>query len=188
MADINFAAPRRPTAVAQPVTAGGAKDAPAGGGGGKPLDGVIAHLDLIEALFFAYRDFVGDPDEILEKIGFGRAHHRVLYFVCRNPGLPVAELLDILKITKQSLARVLRELVDAGYIEQMTGPTDRRQRLLYATEAGQKLAAEVSAPQARRIDRALAGLGPEAAAAAHAFLVGMTNPPPRRGAGTPTKR
>lgn len=173
MADVNFAAVRRSTDAVPSA---------------RPLDGEIAHLDLIEALFFAYRDFVGDPDEILEKIGFGRAHHRVLYFVCRNPGLPVAELLDILKITKQSLARVLRELVDAGYIEQMTGPTDRRQRLLYATETGVRLAADLSAPQARRIDRALTGLGPEAAAQAHAFLMGMVNPPPRRPGGPTSKR
>ena len=172
MTDINFGATRHSTDAAAAA---------------RPLEGVIAHLDLIEALFFAYRDFVGDPDEILEKIGFGRAHHRVLYFVSRNPGMPVAELLDILKITKQSLARVLRDLVEAGHIEQMTGPTDRRQRLLYATEKGQQLAAELSAPQARRIERALAGLGPEAAAAARAFLLGMVNPP-RRPAGPPAKR
>jgi DNA-binding MarR family transcriptional regulator len=161
MADINFA------------TSGKRPD-PA-----RPVEGEVAHQDLIEALFFAYRDFVGDPDEILAKIGFGRAHHRVLYFVCRNPGLPVAELLDILKITKQSLARVLRDLIEADYIEQKTGPTDRRQRLLYATETGRALAAELSAPQSRRIARALSGLSPEAAADARAFLKAMTNPPGR---------
>jgi DNA-binding MarR family transcriptional regulator len=72
--------------------------------------------DLIELLFFAYRDFVGDPDEVLAKLGFGRAHHRVLHFVNRNPGMKVAELLDVLRITKQSLGRVLKQLIDEGYV------------------------------------------------------------------------
>ena len=99
-------------------------------------------VDLIELLFFAYRDFISDPDAILAKSDFGRAHHRVLHFVNRNPGLTVADLLDILKITKQSLARVLKELVDSGFIEQRTGPQDRRQRLLFATAAGQALSRE----------------------------------------------
>src|SRR5215216_1462961 len=72
--------------------------------------------DLIELLFFAYRDFVSDPDEVLGKLGFGRAHHRVLHFVNRNPAIKVANLLDILKITKQSLGRVLKQLIDEGFI------------------------------------------------------------------------
>jgi len=88
------------------------------------------YFDLIELLFFAYRDFVGDPDEVLAKLGFGRAHHRVLHFVNRNPGMKVAELLDVLKITKQSLGRVLKQLIDEGYIVQKEGASDRRQRLL----------------------------------------------------------
>src|SRR5271154_4164338 len=74
-------------------------------------------FDLIELLFFAYRDFVGDADRLLENYGFGRAHHRVLHFVSRRPGLTIAELLDILMITKQSLNRVLKELRDKGYVE-----------------------------------------------------------------------
>src|ERR1043165_8281770 len=73
--------------------------------------------DLIEVLFFAYRDFIGDPDDVLAKLGFGRAHHRVLHFVNRNPGMKVAELLDILRITKQSLGRVLKQLIDPGYVD-----------------------------------------------------------------------
>src|SRR6476659_5316604 len=72
--------------------------------------------DIIELLFFAYRDFVGDPDEVLLKLNFGRAHHRVLHFVNRNPGMKVADLLDTLRITKQSLGRVLKQLVDEGYV------------------------------------------------------------------------
>src|SRR5213082_3754377 len=81
--------------------------------------------DVIELLFFAYRDFIGDPDDVLAKFGFGRAHHRVLHFVNRNPGMKVAELLDILKITKQSLGRVLKQLMDEGYVLQKAGASDR---------------------------------------------------------------
>jgi DNA-binding MarR family transcriptional regulator len=132
-------------------------------------------VELIELLFFAYRDFISDPDAILAKSNFGRAHHRVLHFVDRNPGLTVADLLDILKITKQSLARVLKELVDSGFIEQRTGHEDRRQRLLYATESGVALSASLSAPQEWRIKAALAPLGEEARATVTAFLFGMIN-------------
>ena len=89
--------------------------------------------DLIELFFFAYRDFVSDPDRILAEYGFGRAHHRVLHFVDRQPGLTIAELLDILRITKQSLNRVLKELIEKGFIESRTGTADRRQRLLFTT-------------------------------------------------------
>ena len=111
--------------------------------------------NLIELLFFAYRDFVSDPDSILEEIGFGRAHHRVLHFIDRKPGLTVAELLDLLKITKQSLARVLKQLVDGGYVEQRPGPVDRRQRELYLTDAGSALIGSLREPQSRRIMAAL---------------------------------
>ena len=85
-------------------------------------------FEVIEGFFFAYRDFISDPDAILEKSGFGRAHHRVVHFVNREPGMTVADLLDTLKITKQSLARVLKQLIDSGYIRQVAGPEDRRQR------------------------------------------------------------
>ena len=132
-------------------------------------------VDLIELLFFAYRDFISDPDAILAKSDFGRAHHRVLHFVDRNPGLTVADLLDILKITKQSLARVLKQLIDAGLIEQRTGREDRRQRLLFATAAGQALSASLSAPQEARIKAALAALGPGARATVTGFLQAMIN-------------
>lgn len=117
-----------------------------------------ALIELIELLFFAYRDFTSDPDAILARYGFGRAHHRVIHFVDRNRGLAVADLLDILKITKQSLGRVLRELIDGGFIRQVTGPQDRRQRLLYATAEGQALTARLRKPQSRRIRIALARL------------------------------
>src|SRR6201997_3852660 len=103
--------------------------------------------DLIELLFFAYRDFVGDPDEVLAKLGFGRAHHRVLHFVNRNPGMKVADLLDVLKITKQSLGRVLKTLIDEGYVIQKEGAQDRRQRLLYATPKGEMLSLKLAGLQ-----------------------------------------
>lgn len=135
-------------------------------------DGKI-DFDTIEALFFAYRDFVSDPDVILSKLEYGRAHHRVVYFVSRQPGMTVADLLDTLQITKQSLARVLKQLIDDGYIRQMAGPEDRRQRRLYPTLTGRELALALSEPQSRRIDRALEGLGPDARACVRKFLAQM---------------
>jgi len=131
------------------------------------------YWDLIELLFFAYRDFVSDPDEVLDKLGFGRAHHRVLHFVNRNPGMKVADLLDVLKITKQSLGRVLKQLVDEGYVVQKEGANDRRQRLLYVSPAGEALALKLAALQTVRIGRVLAELGPGAREHARRFLAGM---------------
>jgi len=131
------------------------------------------YWDLIELLFFAYRDFVGDADEVLEKLGFGRAHHRVLHFVNRNPGMKVADLLDVLKITKQSLGRVLKQLIDEGYIVQKEGANDRRQRLLYVSPAGETLATKLAALQTARIGRVLSELGPGAREAARRFLASM---------------
>jgi DNA-binding MarR family transcriptional regulator len=130
---------------------------------------------LIELLFFAYRDFISDPDEVLATFGFGRAHHRVLHFVNRNPGITVADLLDILRITKQSLGRVLKQLIDQGYVMQKEGLHDRRQRLLYVTPAGEALAMRLAGLQSARIARALAELGPGAHEAARRFLVAMLN-------------
>jgi DNA-binding MarR family transcriptional regulator len=114
--------------------------------------------DLIELFFFAYRDFVSDPDRILADFGFGRAHHRVLHFVDRQPGLTIAELLDILRITKQSLNRVLKELIEKDFIESRTGTADRRQRLLYTTPKGHDLALKLAKLQTRRIMRALSAV------------------------------
>ena len=132
--------------------------------------------DLIELLFFAYRDFVADADHALEAYGFGRAHHRVLHFVDRNPDLTVAELLDILKITKQSLARVLKELIDQGFILQREGREDRRQRLLATTSKGRQLAAELASAQSQRIAAALAEAGAGSHAQAERFLFSMVDP------------
>lgn len=136
-------------------------------------------LDVMGLFFFAYRDFVGDADAILERQGFGRAHHRVLYFVNLRPGMPVADLLDILKITKQSLGRVLRQLLDNGYVEQKTGEVDRRQRLLYATQKGRDLFDVLSATQTSRIQSAIAALPPEGRRTVLKFFVGMVEPEDR---------
>src|ERR1700710_959909 len=116
--------------------------------------------DIIELLFFAYRDFVGDADHVLEEFGFGRAHHRVIHFVHRYPGLKVADLLDVLRITKQSLGRVLKQLLDEEYIVQKAGAKDRRERLLFATAKGEALVAKLAGLQTDRINRALRNIGP----------------------------
>ena len=137
--------------------------------------------DIIELLFFAYRDFVGDPDEVLRKLGFGRAHHRVIHFVNRNPGMKVAELLDILNITKQSLGRVLKQLVDEGYVVQREGAQDRRQRLLYVTPKGEALSLKLAALQTERIARAFGELGSDAHDAARRFLTAMIDTDNREG-------
>jgi DNA-binding MarR family transcriptional regulator len=137
--------------------------------------------DIIELLFFAYRDFVTEPDDVLARFGFGRAHHRVVHFVNRNPGMKVAELLDILKITKQSLGRVLKQLVDQGYVVQKEGANDRRQRLLYVTGKGEALAMKLAGLQTARIAAALAELGPNARETARRFLLSMIDADNRDG-------
>jgi len=141
--------------------------------GSAPLGSVEPVWDIIELLFFAYRDFVGDADEVLLKLGFGRAHHRVLHFVNRNPGMKVADLLEILNITKQSLGRVLKQLVDEGYVLQKEGAQDRRQRLLFVTSKGETLALKLAGLQTQRINRAFGELGPNAHEAARRFLTSM---------------
>jgi DNA-binding MarR family transcriptional regulator len=137
------------------------------------VDEAQIDFETIELLFFAYRDFVSDPDAILANIGMGRAHHRVVYFVCRQPGMMVTDLLDTLQITKQSLARVLKQLIELGYIRQMAGAKDRRQRRLYPTLAGRELALALSEPQSRRIGRAMEDLTPEMRQTVKLFLLRM---------------
>lgn len=145
--------------------------APAGAG-----DLETARLtEAIELLFFAYRDFISDPDELLAKYDFGRAHHRVVHFVGRNPGITVAELLNILRITKQSLARVLKQLIERGFIEQQTGKQDRRQRLLYLTPLGLDLEERLAMPQRARVAAALEQAGPDAEGAWRKVLLGLVN-------------
>ena len=132
-------------------------------------------LEFAELLFFAYRDFTRDPDAILKDFGFGRAHHRVLHFVNRHSGLRVADLLDILNITKQSLSRVLKQLIDKGYIVQQAGSSDRRERLLFPTDKGRALAERLAAPQSVRLASALEAAGPGAEAILRRFLEAMVN-------------
>lgn len=146
---------------------------------GQPATSTEIPIDLIELLFFAYRDFTADPDAALAEFGFGRAHHRVLHFVSRNPGLRVTDLLAILKITKQSLARVLKQLVEEGYILQEPGPQDRRERLLFATAEGEELAARLTDLQSRRIRRALGDMPAESHDIARQFLYHMIDPDQR---------
>ena len=130
-------------------------------------------FELIELMFFAYRDFVGDADHLLARLGFGRAHHRVLHFVARRPGLTIAELLDILKITKQSLNRVLKELFARDYVEARPGMKDRRQRQLFPTARGQTLALDVAIVQSQRFARVFGERPAGARAQAIDFLLAM---------------
>jgi DNA-binding MarR family transcriptional regulator len=129
----------------------------------------------IELLFFGYRDFTAKADETLLEYGFGRAHHRVIYFVGRNPGMTVSDLLDILKITKQSLSRVLSQLVRQGFIVQRPGTTDRRQRLLHLTDRGTDLERKLTEEQRALVARAYRSAGAEAVEGFRKVLLGMIN-------------
>jgi len=143
-----------------------------------PIDQHISEEELrqsIELLFFAYRDFTGEADAILEDYGFGRAHHRVIYFVKRNPSLTVNDLLKILKITKQSLARVLGQLVREGFVEQTTDTKDRRRRTLTLTTKGEKLETHLTKCQGARMTRAFEVSGAEAADGFKKVLSEMIN-------------
>src|SRR3954469_5522329 len=127
----------------------------------------------IELLFFAYRDFTAEPDAILAEYGFGRAHHRVVHFVGRPPQMTVGELLGILRITKQSLNRVLGQLVRQGFIAQRRGPDDRRQRLLELTDSGRELERRLSAPQRARVAAAYRAAGGGAVEGFRQVLLGI---------------
>lgn len=127
----------------------------------------------IELLYFAYRDFTAEPDAILSEYGFGRAHHRVIYFVGRNPRITVSDLLGILRITKQSLSRVLGQLVREGFIVQHEGEKDRRQRLLELTQKGVDLERRLSESQRKRIARAYREAGAEAVQGYRDVLLGI---------------
>ena len=127
----------------------------------------------IELLFFAYRDFTQEADSLLAEINLGRAHHRVLHFVGRQPGINVSELLSILNITKQSLSRVLSHLIDETYIEQKTAEHDRRQRLLYLSDKGRALEAKSSDLQFQRFARAYQASGADAVSGFRQILTGL---------------
>jgi len=131
----------------------------------------------MELLFYAYRDFIGPPDEILKSYNFGRAHHRVIHFVGRNPGITVSDLLAILRITKQSLSRVLSDLIREKIVQQDQGTKDRRQRLLSLTEKGRDFEVQVSQNQRDRIAKSFAAAGPEAVAGFRKVLLGMISDP-----------
>ena len=172
MTDLNAPVARGKAAEAKHV------DGPQAAKGGALPEAKLQEAKLqefAELLFFAYRDFTGDPDAILADFSFGRAHHRVLHFVNRHSGLRVADLLDILNITKQSLGRVLKQLIDQGYVMQQAGAADRRERLLFPTERGRALAERLAAPQLVRLAAALDAAGPGAETALRLFLEAMIN-------------
>jgi DNA-binding MarR family transcriptional regulator len=149
--------------------------------GAHPLDADEKALRrAIELLFFAYRDFTGEADGLLARYGFGRAHHRVIYFVGRHPGISVSDLLAILKITKQSLARVLGQLVDGGFVVQRPDAGDRRRRRLHLTAEAEALERTLTTRQAELIAAAYREAGPDAAQGFAAVLRGIVNPKDRR--------
>jgi DNA-binding MarR family transcriptional regulator len=134
----------------------------------------------IEAMFFAYRGFTADPDRILEKHGYGRAHHRAIHFINRSPGTTVNNLLDILGVTKQSLNRVLRTLIEDGLVESRIGTRDKRERNLFLTERGRVFEEELSRAQRARMRAAYRAAGPEAVAGFRKVLEAMMDADLRR--------
>lgn len=134
----------------------------------------------IEAMFFAYRGFTADPDRILEDYAYGRAHHRALHFINRTPGLTVSKLLEILGVTKQSLNRVLRTLIEDGLVESRVGREDKRERCLTLTERGTTLERKLSGAQAARMKAAYSEAGPDAVAGFRKVLEAMMDPDQRR--------
>ena len=140
---------------------------------GAPRAADPALRQAIELLFFAYRDFTGDADTVLAGYGFGRAHHRVIYFVGRRPGITVGELLAVLEVTKQSLARVLGQLMREGFVVQRTDAADRRRRRLYLTPAAEVLERTLTERQSARLAAAWASAGDAAASGFRAVLRAM---------------
>lgn len=134
----------------------------------------------IEAMFFAYRAFTADPDRILENYEYGRAHHRAIHFINRQPGLTVNMLLIMLGVTKQSLNRVLRTLVEDGLVEARVGRRDKRERNLFLTEKGAALERELSDAQRARMRAAYRAAGPAAVAGFRQVLEAMMDPEIRR--------
>ena len=130
----------------------------------------------IEAMFFAYRGFTADPDRILATMAYGRAHHRAIHFINRTPGTTVNNLLSILGVTKQSLNRVLRTLVEDGLVESKVGLKDRRERHLYLTEQGRALEQRLSDAQRARMRAAYRKAGPEAVAGFRSVLEAIMDP------------
>ncbi|OYU30886.1 MAG: MarR family transcriptional regulator [Comamonadaceae bacterium PBBC2] len=134
----------------------------------------------IEAMFFAYRAFTADPDRILEGMDYGRAHHRAIHFIHRAPGLTVTNLLTILGVTKQSLNRVLRSLIDDGLVEARVGRSDKRERNLFLTVKGAELERALSDAQRARMRAAYRAAGPVAVQGFRTVLEAMMDPEMRR--------
>jgi len=130
----------------------------------------------IEAMFFAYRGFTSDPDRILDEFGYGRAHHRALHFINRSPGTTVNNLLSMLGVTKQSLNRVLRALIDDGLVEARVGTADRRERHLHLTQAGRALERKLADAQQARMRSAYRAAGPDAVSGFRQVLEAMMDP------------
>ena len=157
-----------------------------GGGGAAPSGESLLFLTDeqlrkgIEAMFFAYRGFTADPDRILEGLELGRAHHRAIHFINRQPGLTVNTLLSVLGVTKQSLNRVLRTLIDEGLVESRVGRKDKRERHLFLTPKGLELERELSEAQRGRMRAAYRAAGPQAVAGFRQVLEAMMDPDLRR--------
>ena len=134
----------------------------------------------IEAMFFAYRGFTADPDRILSGMAYGRAHHRAIHFIARAPGTTVNNLLNILGVTKQSLNRVLRTLVEDGLVDSRVGRTDKRERNLFLTEEGLALERKLSDAQRARMRAAYRTAGPEAVSGFRQVLEAMMDADMRR--------
>jgi len=134
----------------------------------------------IEAMFFAYRGFTADPDRILSDKGYGRAHHRAIHFINRAPGTTVNNLLAILGVTKQSLNRVLRTLIEDGLVESRVGTVDKRERHLFLTGDGETLEAQLSDAQRARMRAAYRDAGPEAVSGFRLVLEAMMDKEMRR--------
>lgn len=134
----------------------------------------------IEAMFFAYRGFTSDPDRILADMAYGRAHHRALHFISRSPATSVNNLLAILGVTKQSLNRVLRALIDDGLVESRVGKRDKRERHLFLTTEGAELERALSDAQRDRMRMAYRSAGPQAVAGFRQVLEAMMDLDMRR--------
>ncbi len=134
----------------------------------------------IEAMFFAYRGFTADPDRILADMAYGRAHHRAVHFISRAPGTTVNNLLNILGVTKQSLNRVLRTLIQDGLVESRVGKADKRERHLFLTEDGAALERTLSDAQRERMRVAYREAGPEAVSGFRQVLEAMMDSELRR--------
>lgn len=137
-------------------------------------------LQGIELLFFAYRGFTSDPDRILENYTYGRAHHRAIHFIHRRPGTTVNALLDILGVTKQSLNRVLRQLIEDGLVDSKVGVKDRRERHLHLTPSGEALESDLSSTQRKRLRKAYKEAGPDAVQGFRKVLENIMDPEMRQ--------